>query len=422
MELFERDQVELFEGERIDFSGKQVSTQKKVTSEEINDKYVRGEVRIVTETARYPLNTILTMLESDNYELNPEFQRRKRWSRAKQSRLIESFIMNVPIPPIFLYEVAYSQFEVMDGLQRLTAISEFYSGKYALTGLDQWPELSGMHYDTLPDQVRRGIDRRYLSSIILLQETARDEAEAIRLKQLVFERINSGGEKLEPQESRNALFNGPLNQLCIKLARTDSFCKMWGIPTDSELEQQKNQVFLPYFDESFEWQDEAEEILQANALYRKMQDVELVLRFFAYRQLADIEQGRLRDFLDYYLKKGNLFSEEVLGKLEQLFVETSDLVYAILGERAFFLYRRRRNGMWTWFERATKVLYDPLMYAFSKYIVYKDALIDQKPEIESGLEDLYRTQADAFKGRSTNQQDIFKRMKILEEFVGSFVE
>src|SRR6185369_14704328 len=108
-----------------------------------------------------------------------------------QSRLMESFIMNVPIPPIFLYEVAYSRYEVMDGLQRLTAINEFYSDKFALTGLDQWPELNGMSYSTLPEQVRRGIDRRYLSSIILLQETARDELEAIRLKQLVFERINS---------------------------------------------------------------------------------------------------------------------------------------------------------------------------------------------------------------------------------------
>lgn len=413
----------LFAGEKIDFPGKAMLATRNLTAEEISEKYIRGDVRIVTEQARYPLNTIMTMLSSGDYNLNPEFQRRKRWSLFKQSRLIESFIMNVPIPPIFLYEVAYSRYEVMDGLQRLTAINEFYSDKFALIGLDQWPELNGMYYSTLPEQVRRGIDRRYLSSIILLQETARDELEAIRLKQLVFERINSGGEKLEPQESRNALYNGPLNQLCIKLARTDSFCKMWGIPTESDIENlsMSNQVTLP-FDEDLELDSESADLLQNNAMYKKMQDVELVLRFFAYRQLSEVDQGRLRDFLDLYLKQGNLFSNTVLGKFEVLFTETSDLVYNVLGDRAFYLLRKKKNGTWQWFERPTKVLYDPLMYAFSCHLQHKETIISKSIEIESKLEQLYQSDADAFEGRSTNQQDIFKRRELLEKFLGSFLE
>jgi hypothetical protein len=90
----------------------------------------------------------------------------------------------------------------MDGLQRLTAIAQFYKNGFELEGLQEWPELNGFKYSNLPDQVRKGIDRRYLSSIILLQETAKDEKEAKRLKQLVFERINSGGALLTFQESR----------------------------------------------------------------------------------------------------------------------------------------------------------------------------------------------------------------------------
>ena len=154
--------------------------------------------------------------------------------------------------------------------------------------------------------------------------------EAIRLKQLVFERINSGGEKLEPQESRNALYNGPLNQLCIRLARTDSFCKMWGIPTDSDLERLplSEQGSLP-FEDDFESESEPVDVLQSNAMYKKMQDVELVLRFFAYRQLSGVEQGRLRDFLDLYLKQGNQFPEHILEQFERLFTETSELVYNV---------------------------------------------------------------------------------------------
>jgi Protein of unknown function DUF262 len=417
--------MNLLSGEKINFPSKETNAQQPLSLEEISEKYIRGDVRIVTEQARYPLNTIMAMLSSGDYNLNPEFQRRKRWSPSKQSRLIESFIMNVPIPPIFLYEVEYSQYEVMDGLQRLTAINEFYGGKYALTGLDQWPELNGMYYGTLPEQVRRGIDRRYLSSIILLQETARDEMEAIRLKQLVFERINSGGEKLEPQESRNALYNGPLNQLCIELARTDSFCRMWGIPTESDMDGSTllEQASFP-FDEDFELGNEPVEvdILQNNAMYKKMQDVELVLRFFAYRQLSDVEQGRLQDFLDKYLKLGNLFPSSVLSQFAELFTETCDLIYQILGKRAFFLLRKKKNGSWQWFERPTKVLYDPLMHAFSRHLQHKKTLLSKATEIEKKLEELYKAEADTFEGRSTNQLDIFKRMELLEQFLGSFLE
>jgi hypothetical protein len=417
--------MNLFEGEKIEIKRSVVPSISNATKDDINDKYIRGDIRIVTEQARYPLSTIVTMLDSGDYNLNPEFQRRRRWSRLKQSRLIESFIMNVPIPPIFLYEVAYSQYEVMDGLQRLTAIAEFYKDKFMLTGLDQWPELNGMNYANLPDQVRRGIDRRYLSSIILLQETARDPSEADRLKQLVFERINSGGDKLEPQESRNALYNGPLNQLCINLARTESFCKLWGIPTEDDLEKlpapAQNSLLFEDVESDLE-DDSLSEILHGNALYRKMQDVELVLRFFAYRQLADVEQGRLRDFLDAYLKEGNRMKKEVLENLESLFRETIDLIYNVLGDRAFYLLRKKRNNQWVWYERPTKVLYDPMMFAFSNHIDKKAALIEKSDIIKEGLEKFYKDQVDAFKGRSTNKEDIFKRMNIMDDFLCSFLE
>jgi len=418
--------MNLFEGEQIELKRNVAPSISNATKDDINDKYIRGDIRIVTEQARYPLSTIVTMLDSGDYNLNPEFQRRRRWSRLKQSKLIESFIMNVPIPPIFLYEVEYSQYEVMDGLQRLTAISEFYKDKFTLTGLDQWPELNGMNYANLPDQVCRGIDRRYLSSIILLQETARDPSEADRLKQLVFERINSGGDKLEPQESRNALYNGPLNQRCIKLARTASFCKMWGIPAEDDLEKNSTPVIDSLsFDEpdlaDLEY-DSSLEILHDNALYRKMQDVELVLRFFAYRQLTDFEQGRLRDFLDAYLKEGNRMKTTVLEKLESLFRETSDFVYNVLGERAFFLLRKKRKGQWVWYERPTKVLYDPIMFAFSRYIDKHTVLIEKGGLIKEGLEKLYQEKSDAFKGRSTNKEDILKRMKLIDDFLCSFLE
>ena len=158
----------LLHGESIDFAEDSTQTSVVATDAELTERYSAGAVRIVTEQARYPLPQIPQMVASTDYKLDPEFQRRHRWDNTKKSRLIESFIINVPVPPVFLYEVGYAKYEVMDGLQRLSAISDFYQSTLVLEGLEEWPELNGRTYNTLPEAVRRGVDRRYLSSVVLL--------------------------------------------------------------------------------------------------------------------------------------------------------------------------------------------------------------------------------------------------------------
>lgn len=384
----------LYEGEQLilDFgTGSPVVPHDRTS---INAKYVKGEVRIITEQARYPLPSVVGMYEDGKaYVLNPDFQRRHRWNRQKQSRLIESFIMNVPIPPIFLYEVEYSKYEVMDGLQRMTAIFEFYKDKFPLTDLEEWRELNGLRYSELPEQVQKGIDRRYLSSIILLQETAKSPHEAQRLKQLVFERINSGGVQLEPQESRNAIYDGPLNRLCIELARNPYLCRMWDIPepTPTELE---TGIF-------------ADELLE-NETFRRMEDVELVLRFFAYRQRLLHDQTALNVYLDEFLSRGNNFSTALLTKYKELFQETVKLVFEVLGEDAFHLWRQRKSG-WNWFDRPTKVVYEPLMYAFSQRLERKTELLLRVEQVRAALPGFYQANYAIFEGRKVNRADMSAR-------------
>ncbi len=396
---------DLYNNESIDFRESLNTDSLNISDEFINEKYVKGEVRIITEQARYPLNTILSMVESEDYILNPEFQRRHRWNATKKSRLIESFIMNVPIPPVFLYEVKYSVYEVMDGLQRMTAISQFYKDGFSLQDLEEWPELNGKKYSELPEQIRRGIDRRYLSSIILLQETAKSEIEAKRLKQLVFERINSGGEKLTPQETRNALYPGTLNNLCIFLARTNSFCKMWKIPEPTLLEISEGAP--------------SQELIE-NPLYSKMQDVELVLRFFAYRQIEKWENPSLELFLDEFIRKGNLFENAIFENYEYNFKGTCDLLYSLYGEQAFWLHRQRQ-GNWILYERPTKVLYDPLMYVMSDFIESADLLISKKTEILEATKQLHQDHQDILGGRNTNRNDVIQRIEILQTFYKQFL-
>ena len=392
----------LISGETFAFQYNLDTSHKSASNEEINEKYKKGEIRIVTEQARYPLDSIPTMLDSKKYILDPEYQRRKRWDNVRKSRLIESFIMNVPIPPIFLYEIEYSIYEVMDGQQRLTAIYDFYKGNFQLEGLQYWRELDGRNYANLPEQVRRGIDRRYLSSIVLLQETAKSEEEAEELKRIVFERLNSGGEQLTPQETRNALQNGKFNQLCIKLSKNTYFRKMWNFPLESE----------------------GEEKLLENESYKKMEDVELVLRFFAYRHCDKLKSSGVDKFLDEYLKQANNYSDETRSELERLFNETIDLIYEILDELAFKPPIRERNK-----NLPLKIVYDSIMQVFAEKITFKQELLKHKEaiktEIYSDEEMLYVAEEDnrfLFEGRYTTRKGLEARIRYFQKFLQSYIK
>lgn len=365
-----------------------------MNDDEINEKYKRGEIRIVTEQARYPVKSIPEMLKSGDYKLNPEYQRRNRWSNDRKSRLIESFIMNVPLPPIFLYEYEYSKYEVMDGLQRLSSINDFYNNDFSLEGLEYWGELNGKKYSELPSEIQKGIDRRYISSIVLLEETAKTLEEAQELKQIVFERLNSGGEKLTPQETRNALYNGKFNQLCIRIAENPKFKEMWNITSNED------------------------------AYYKKMYDVELVLRFFAYRFLNKFRNTKEK-FFDEYLKQANLFSIETIKELETLFEETIYVIWEIFGKEAFILPKNERQNL-----RPTTVMYDPLMQVISKYINYKDKLIKNKETIFNQIRsssDLYAKYYNEenklllFDGKYDHKPIIEQRINYFDSIINQFI-
>lgn len=390
---FENENIEIFKTEEIN--------NHIVSDEEINEKYISGEVRIVTEQARYPLDTICTMLNSGKYLLRPDFQRRRRWDRSKQSRLIESFIMNIPIPPIFLYEYEFSKYEVMDGLQRLTAIKEFYDDKFPLEGLEYWKELNGKKYSELPQEIKSGIDRRYLSSLILLKETANSKTKADEMKQLVFERINSGGVKLEYQESRNALYSGNFNDLVITLSRNEYFCKIFDIPISEE---------------------ETEELAN-NTMYKTMADVEMVVRFFAMRYLNEYEGITLKVFFDKFTDSANKLSQSVLDDYQHVFEQTIKLVFDIYGEQAFCLYKQI-SGKEQWYltRNPKKTIYDPVMTVLSQKLDYADSFLKNKDQIMAATIELMKNQPELFNGRKGTKSDIAKRIDAFDAMFNKFIQ
>ncbi len=103
--------------------------------------------RIVYQTNNFLLPQIRDMIEKrEAINLHPEYQRRLRWTPTQKSRLIESLLLNIPVPPVFFYESDAARYEVMDGQQRLNTIRDFFAGGFALSGLKVLSPLNGLRY------------------------------------------------------------------------------------------------------------------------------------------------------------------------------------------------------------------------------------------------------------------------------------
>lgn len=384
--------------------------------EDINEKYEKGYSRVVTETGSYKVALIKSIFSQSNYNLKPDYQRRITWDNKKRSKLIESLIINIPIPPIFLYEYDYDKYEVMDGLQRITAIIDFYDNKYRLTGLEEWKELEGKRYKDLPEKIREGIDRRQLQVITLLKESAASIERADRIKRLVFERLNTGGVKLLPQEIRNAIYNGIGNEMCQDLSQNILFKTLWDIPTENSIDEADYDLQDQIEDEKLQRR------LERNALYKRMYDVELVLRFFAMRNIEDFDYS-LSDVLDDTLYALNQYDSENIETLSNLFVSTLAKANSLFGNNAFRCFI---NEKWS---APARMIYDPMMMVLSQpdIVVEETNVASNVTQLQEFYNNAIYTKEDGseervFDGKHQSKEDILRRANALDEFVRSLIK
>src|ERR1700675_3266609 len=208
-----------------------MATTKHFTPAEIERMYDEGENRVTQERNDFLLPQITDFVREKKWlNLRPEYQRRLVRDTEKKSLFIESLLMNIPVPPVFLYETDLSRYEVMDGQQRLNAILEFYENNLKLQGLETWSALNGYTYSKCPPRIQRGLDRRRISATVLLAENREKSTHVDSIRREVFERLNTGGLSLNPQELRNSLYSGDFNDLIIELAGYRLFDEVWGIP------------------------------------------------------------------------------------------------------------------------------------------------------------------------------------------------
>lgn len=166
----------------------------------------------------------------------PKFQRGYVWDIKRASRLVESIMMGLPIPPVFLYLNENNQFLVIDGRQRLQSIFYFMGGFFEkgdhkikkifkLHGINSKSQLAGKTYEEFDDSNRRHFKDYVLRSTIIRQLNPKNDSTSIYH---IFERLNTGGMLLLDQEVRNCIYGGKLNDLLLDLNKDESWRKILG--------------------------------------------------------------------------------------------------------------------------------------------------------------------------------------------------
>jgi len=378
--LSETDIEEWFDSEEVD--GPEIL----LSDEELSRKYADTQIRIVRSSLDFTLHTLVSSLQDKTYlNISPGYQRRARWDRRKRSLLIESFLMNIPVPPLFLFEKDYNQYEIMDGRQRLEAISDFLENKYALTGLEFWPELQGKRFADLPGTIQRGLLRRTLNAVVLLAETSRSD-ETVDIRLVLFRRLNTGGVKLNPQELRNALYPGLFNKALHDLSRNDLFCDLWNIPKRTTNEDEQPPAAL-----------------QRNTLYRTMMDCELVLRFFGIRDvIAGNANGSLRQIFDRTMERYSSLNTNQVELLKTEFLTTLSRITSSLGLEFHLL----PDG------RPSRPLYDAILVAVNAQPTLN--LLENAKEIKERLESALANSEkyDILVGRGNTVESIKERFAL----------
>jgi uncharacterized protein with ParB-like and HNH nuclease domain len=184
---------------------------------------IKYEYSITSYGADYPVHSLVKRVDNNDIYI-PPFQRDYVWSINDASRFIESLLLGLPVPGIFLSKDADSQqLLVIDGQQRLKSLVYFYNGTFEPTGKTfslkgVQPEYEGKTYATLPNKDRRRLDDSIIHATVVKQDSPTDDESSIYH---IFERINSGGRNLRPQEIRACIYQGRLNELLSDLNQND---------------------------------------------------------------------------------------------------------------------------------------------------------------------------------------------------------
>jgi hypothetical protein len=290
-------------------------------SDSVLSKFLKAQDRLVLQASDLSLGTIANMVEKKAINITPGYQRRERWSNQKKSALIESFLLNIPVPPVYLVEDEFGKYSVVDGKQRITAIHSFLTNELSLSKLESFTELDGFSFENLPLEMQNALEvRPYMRVITILKQS--DPL----LKFEVFTRLNRGGESMYPQELRNVAFRGLMNDLVFELSENVFLKQQLKIKNDK------------------------------SAGYQQMTDAETVLRFLTLAERWRTFSGDFRIGMDNFMARHRFANKKELSFYRTRFERAIDGCEKIWGNNAF---KRPYGSIWR--DQFISGLYDAQM-------------------------------------------------------------
>lgn len=285
--------------------------------------------KIFTEKLDPPVSALHTDWKAGDLMLEPIFQRRKVWDDARSSRLVESVILEVPLPVFYLAESKDGTREVIDGQQRLNALFHFLDNDLALGGLRALPALNRKRFKDLDKPTQQLVRNCALRTVVFKKES--DE----NLRFEIFERLNTGAVPLNDQELRNCVYRGLYNDLLKELAADPDY--MW--------------------------------LMGFKGPEKRFRDVEYVLRFSAFYHVTYLKyKPSMSRFLTEDMIEDQKISSKKAEELKGAFKNSVSLVRSLLGRNAFKRFYRgdgkEPNGRWEP-KKFNASLYDILMNSFA---------------------------------------------------------
>lgn len=334
---------------------------------------------ITSYGADYPVDGLVKRINNDSIYI-PKFQRGYVWNLKQASRFIESLLLGLPVPGIFLSKEqgGTQKLLVIDGQQRLRTIQYFYNGffepdkkEFSLKGLssseqEEPPSLfEGKTYNSLSDEDRRKLDDSIIPATIVKQDEPSNDDSSIYE---IFERLNSGGTKLAPQEIRACIYHGEFNGLLAEINNNPDWRSICGT-------------------------------LDADS---RMKDQELILRFLALYFEGDKYKKPMKGFLNNFMKENRQLKVYTSEEINKVFSETIKIAKECLGEKAF----RPKRGL-------NAAVFDAVMVGIAHRLNHAP-INDQKSVIlkyESLLANKTFLAATIETGRTTEQTTVKSRLE-----------
>ncbi len=282
-----------------------------VIDNELNDYYSNDDIyKISSWGADLSFRELIQLYDEKNL-IKPELQRKYVWDKTEASRFIDSILLGLPLPSIFLAKQPDEKMLIVDGYQRIMTVRDYVRGIFStdekvfkLSKVDKINERwRGKAFVELSDSEKLRIRNKTIHSIIFVQDKPKNNDTGMYQ---VFERINTSGRTLQPQEIRNCVYQGELNSLLFKLNKLPRWRSLFGREEEDS----------------------------------RMRDLEFILRFLAMANTDFKEFSTsaisLKQFLNIFMGQKENNEVASISKFDKQFTETIERVFALMGDEAFY--------------------------------------------------------------------------------------